>query len=378
MCCCIFMHTLVSLFASPIRRAGGDRHAGKAEATLSVRVSIVGASGYGGGELARLLVRHPEVQLMHLTAESRQGEVMADLYPNLRTFTDAVTEALDPEQIARDSDIVFLALPNGKAMAVAPSIVTHARIIDLGADFRFQDARIYEQWYKTAHACPELLPDSAYGLTEFRRGEIRRAKIVGNPGCYPTAALLAILPLLHSGKVRIEGIIIDAKSGVSGAGRGLSWGTHFSEVNENVRPYNVAGHRHTPEIEQELSSALERDVAVTFTPHLIPMTRGILVTGYLPLTGSLSSEESTGILQEAYAGEPFVRVLTDGLPQTKATCGSNFCDVAVRVDRHSNMAIAIAALDNLVKGASGQAIQNMNVMLGLPEDLGLRIPGLYP
>lgn len=346
--------------------------------SVSVRVSIIGASGYGGGELARLLLGHPEVELAHLTAESNAGEAMADLYPNLRGFTSAITEIADVEHFATDSDVVFLALPNGRAMQLAPAIAPHARIVDLGADFRFKDSQVYEQWYQSPHTSPDLLADAAYGLTEFRRADVRRARIVGNPGCYPTAALLAILPLLQSGKVRTDGVIIDAKSGVSGAGRGLSLGTHFSEVNENVKPYNVPGHRHTPEIEQEITSLLGRSTAVTFTPHLIPMTRGILVTAYLALAGTMTTEEGTQILQEAYAGEPFVRVLTDSLPQTKATSGSNFCDVAVRVDARSKTVIAMAALDNLVKGASGQAIQNMNIMLGLPEDLGLRTPGLYP
>jgi len=343
-----------------------------------IKVSIIGASGYGGGELARLLVGHPEVEIVHLTAESKAGEAMADLYPNLRGFTSSITEAADAAQIAKDSDMVFLALPTGKAMQLAPAIVPHARLIDLGADFRFKDPQVYEQWYKSPHASPELLADAAYGLTEFKRGEVRRAQIVGNPGCYPTAALLATLPLLQSGKVRTNGVIVDAKSGVSGAGRGLSMGTHFSEVNENVKPYNVAGHRHTPEIEQEMSALLGREMPVTFTPHLVPMTRGILVTAYLSVAGSVTTEEATSILREAYAGEPFVRVLADVLPQTKATSGSNFCDVAVRVDTHSGTLIAMAALDNLVKGASGQAVQNMNVMMGLPEDLGLWTPGLYP
>lgn len=343
-----------------------------------IKVSIIGASGYGGGELARLLLGHPEVELVHVTAESKAGEAMADLYPNLRGFTSSITEAADAAQIAKDSDLVFLALPTGKAMQLAPAIVPHARLIDLGADFRFKDPQVYEQWYKSPHASPELLADAAYGLTEFKRGEVRRAQIVGNPGCYPTAALLATLPLLQSGKVRTNGVIVDAKSGVSGAGRGLSMGTHFSEVNENVKPYNVAGHRHTPEIEQEMSALLGRDMPVTFTPHLVPMTRGILVTAYLSVAGSVTTEEATSILREAYAGEPFVRVLADVLPQTKATSGSNFCDVAVRVDTHGGTLIAMAALDNLVKGASGQAVQNMNVMMGLPEDLGLWTPGLYP
>jgi N-acetyl-gamma-glutamyl-phosphate reductase len=345
---------------------------------VSIKASIVGASGYGGGELARVLLAHPEVTLAHLTADSRQGEAMADLYPNLRGFTTAATEAADVEQIARDSDVVFLAFPHGKAMALAPALVEHTRVIDLGADFRFTDPQVYEQWYGSAHTCAGLLEQAVYGLPEFRRASIRRARIVGNPGCYPTAALLAILPLAQSGRIDINRIILDAKSGVSGAGRGLSLGTHFSEVNENVKPYSVATHRHTPEIEQELADAVGRPVAVSFTPHLVPMTRGILVTAYLPLTGSLTTEEATAILYEAYAREPFVRVLSDALPQTKATSGSNFCDVAVRVDPRVGLAIVMAALDNLVKGASGQAVQNMNVMFGLPEELGLRAPGLYP
>ncbi len=345
---------------------------------MNVRVSVFGVSGYGGGELARLLLGHPEVELVHLTAESRRGEALSGLYPNLRGFTAAEAEIADAARIARDSDVVFLALPNGKAMELVPEIVGHARIVDLGADFRFKDPEVYEQWYGTPHAAAPLLADAAYGLTEFHRAEIRSARIVANPGCYPTAALLAVLPLALSRKVRSAGMVIDAKSGVSGAGRGLSLDTHFAEMNENVRPYGVAGHRHTPEIEQELGATLGCQVTLTFTPHLIPMTRGILVTAYLPLAGSLTDEEATAILHEAYSGEPFVRVLSDGLPQTKATSGSNFCDLAVRVDRRAGMVVAMAALDNLVKGASGQAVQNMNVMFGLPEDAGLRAAGLYP
>lgn len=345
---------------------------------VKIRVSIIGASGYGGGELARLLSGHPEVDLVHLAAESHAGEALADLHPHLRGLLDRRTVGADLDRIARDSDIVFLALPNGKAMTMAPALLPRARIIDLGADFRFRDPAVYERWYRQPHAAPQLLDGAVYGLTEYRRAAIRSAAIVGNPGCYPTAALLAILPLVQSGRVETSGIVLDAKSGVSGAGRTPTMGTHFSEVNENVAPYNVAAHRHTPEIEQELTLAAGGPVAVTFTPHLVPMTRGILVTAYLRRRDGLSTEQATAILQEAYAGEPFVRVLTDRLPQTKATSGSNFCDLAVRVDAHSDMVVAMAALDNLVKGASGQAVQNMNVMLGLPEELGLRAPGLYP
>lgn len=345
---------------------------------MAITASIVGASGYGGGELARLLLGHPQVRLVHLTADRAQGEPMAGLSPNLRDLTAAVTEPLSAAAVASDSDVVFVALPNGQAMTLVPALVERARVVDLGADFRFKDPRVYEQWYGTPHACPELLEGAAYGLTEFHRGAVRTARIVGNPGCYPTAALLAIAPLLRSRAVSPSGIIIDAKSGVSGAGRGVSLGTHFSEVNENVIPYNVAGHRHTPEVEQELAGVLGRDAVVSFTPHLIPMTRGILVTAYLRLVGSLTTAEATAMISEAYAGEPFIRVLDEVLPQTKATSGSNFCDLAVRVDSRAGIVIAMAALDNLVKGASGQAVQNMNVMFGFPEDMGLLAPGVYP
>src|SRR2546427_748799 len=253
---------------------------------MTIRASIIGASGYGGGELARLLVGHPEVTLVHLGAESRQGDAMADLYPNLRGLTSATTGSSDAERVARDSDVVFLALPAGTAMGLAPAMLEHIRIVDLGADFRFKDPQVYEQWYRAPHGSPGLLDEAVYGLTEFRRSEIRRARVVGNPGCYPTAAL--------------------------------------------------------------------------------------------PLAGRITTEEATAMLEEAYAGEPFVRVLAEGLPQTKATTGSNFCDVAVRVDGRAGVAVAMSALDNLVKGASGQAVQNMNVMFGLPEETGLRAPGLYP
>ncbi|MDR7433706.1 MAG: N-acetyl-gamma-glutamyl-phosphate reductase [Armatimonadota bacterium] len=346
---------------------------------MRVRVSIIGASGYGGGELVRILAGHPEVEIVHLAADSHAGQPMDVLFPNLKAFTERMTESPDIPRIASDSDVVFLALPNGLAMDLAPPILeSGARVIDLGADFRFKKAEVYERWYKTPHRSLHYLEEAVYGLPELNRAAIRGARLVANPGCYPTAALIALLPILRHPAASRRGIIVDAKSGVSGAGRGISLGTHFSEVNENVKPYNVAAHRHTPEIIQELESALGEPVSLTFTPHLIPMTRGILVTAYIPLREDVTGEDLRGAYEEAYAGEPFVRVLSEELPQTKATLGSNFCDVAVRVDRDAGMAIAMAALDNLVKGASGQAVQNMNLMLGFPEDLGLRWPGLYP
>jgi N-acetyl-gamma-glutamyl-phosphate reductase len=345
---------------------------------MPIRVSIVGASGYGGGELVRLLCRHPQVALAHLTAESRKAEAYGEVFPNLRGFVSRVTEDADLEAIGADSDVVFFALPNGLPMTLVPKLGARAKVIDLGADFRFRNPATYQRWYKTPHACPDLLAGAVYGQPELHRQETREARIIGNPGCYPTAALIAAAPFLQSGVVERDGIIVDAKSGVSGAGRGASLGTHFSEVNENVKPYNVAAHRHSPEIEQEVAALAGGPMSVTFTPHLIPMTRGILATVYLRLAHSMSTAEAEGILMEAYAREPFVRVLPGGLPQTKATYGSNYCDVAVRVDDRARLLIVMAAIDNLVKGASGQAIQNMNIMFGFPEPMGLDAPPVFP
>ncbi len=343
-----------------------------------LNVSVIGASGYGGGEVVRLLLGHPQVRLRHLVAETRAGELFAEVFPNVRGFIHERTEALDPEAVAADSDVVFLALPNGVAMSLVPRLGDGVKVIDLGADFRFRSPQAYERWYRTAHSAPALLEEAVYGLPELHRAQIRRARVVGNPGCYPTAALLAMAPLLQSGLARPTGIVIDAKSGVSGAGRAASSRTHFSEVNENVFAYSTPGHRHSGEIEQELR-ALAGEAGFTFTPHLVPMTRGILATVYLQPTRPVSREEAETALREAYSGEPFVRVLDgESLPQTKATLGSNFCDVAVRVDAASGVLVAFGAIDNLMKGAAGQAVQNMNLLCGFPEELGLRAPALFP
>jgi len=348
---------------------------------MPVRVSVIGASGYGGAEAVRLLATHPEVRLMHVTAETRRGQALADLYPNLRGFVTLQTEAADPAVIGRDSDLVIVSLPSGTALASIPELLElGARVIDVGTDFRLHDPELYPAWYNFAHTAPRYLGEAVYGLSEFRRDEIRGARLVADPGCYPAAALLALAPLVRAGVVARRGIVIDAKSGVSGAGRGgAGAGYPFSETNEDVRAYGVPGHAHTAEIEQELAVQAGGDVRVTFVPHLIPMTRGILATAYAPLLRPLDPAAAAALYREAYAGEPFIRVLPDGaLPQTKATMGSNFCDVAVRVNARTQTAVAIAAIDNLGKGAAGQAVQNLNLMFGFPEELGLRTPGLYP
>ena len=325
----------------------------------------------------RWLTHHPGVDVVHVTAFREQGRPLADVFPNLRGFGDHTLNGAGWREMARDSDVVFLALPHGAAIEAVPALLeAGARVIDLGADFRLKDPAVYARWYGSDHGAPGFLGEAVYGLPEINREALRGARLVANPGCYPTAAALALLPLLASGRVRGP-VIVDAKSGVSGAGRNPSAATHFSEVNENVKPYNLGRHRHGPEMEQTFADA-GTPVGVYFAPHLTPMTRGILATCYAPLSDALAEEELLGIYRDAYRGEPFVRVLGEALPQTKATLGSNFCDVAVRVDPERGLAVAVSAIDNLVKGAAGQAIQNMNLMFGLPETDGLWAAGMYP
>jgi N-acetyl-gamma-glutamyl-phosphate reductase len=344
-----------------------------------IKISVIGASGYGGAETVRLLATHPHVRLVHVTAETKKGVAMSSLYPNLRRFVDQTMTEADLERIGGESDVAIVSLPSGMAMNLVPELLKQGcKVIDIAADFRLKNAELYPQWYKVTHTAPAYLAEAVYGLPELHRQAIAKARLVANPGCYPAAALLALVPLLRARKIRTQGIIIDAKSGVSGAGRGGGGGFGFSETNENVKAYSVVGHNHTAEIEQELSAVAATPVHVVFTPHLIPMTRGILVTAYAPLSADLAESEAVALYQQAYAREPFVRVLDTVLPETKATLGSNFCDVAVRVDQRAGVAIAIAAIDNLGKGAAGQAVQNMNLMCGLPEEIGLKFPGLYP
>jgi len=344
-----------------------------------IKVSIIGASGYGGAEAVRLLSTHPEAEIIHVTAESQQGQTMSGLYPNLRRFVDQTMIAVEAERIGCDSDVTFVSLPSGKAMDLVPSLLQQrSKVIDIAADFRLRDAALYPTWYKITHTAPEYLQEAVYGLPELHREELKKTRLVANPGCYPTASLLALLPLLQAEVVQTTGIVIDAKSGVSGAGRGGGGGFGFSETNEDVRAYSVTGHNHIAEIEQELSGIARSPVRVSFTPHLIPMTRGILATVYAPLKKPLAEADALALYQETYGAEPFIRVLTDALPRTKATLGSNYCDVTVKIDARTFTAIAIAAIDNLGRGAAGQAVQNMNLMFGLPETIGLHFPGLFP
>ncbi|MCL6447804.1 MAG: N-acetyl-gamma-glutamyl-phosphate reductase [Armatimonadetes bacterium] len=344
------------------------------------KAGIIGATGYTGAELVRILHRHPQVELTALTTQSYAGKPFWEVYPHLYNYVDLICEERDLEKLIGSCEVIFVSLPHGHALALAGEITGRGKIlIDLGADFRFRSPDVYEKWYGVTHTARELAAQAVYGLPEIHREKIRPARLVANPGCYPTSVILGLAPLLKNGLVEPESIVIDSKSGVSGAGRGLSLNTHYCEVNENIKAYGVASHRHTPEIEQELSLLAGVEVTVSFTPHLTPMTRGILSTIYGKLTRPASQEEVLALYREFYAGEPFVRLLPAGmLPATKMVSGSNHCDLGVVVDRRTGRIVVVSAIDNLIKGASGQAVQNMNIILGLPETAGLEGPGVYP
>jgi N-acetyl-gamma-glutamyl-phosphate reductase len=345
-----------------------------------LRVGIIGASGYTGSELARLLVTHPEkVELTCITSETYAGQPISRLHPNLRGLVDLKFEALDVEKVAQNADIVFLGLPHKSSMAYAPKFYElGVKIIDFSADFRLKDVKIYEKWYQE-HTSPHLLEHAVYGLPELHREEIKTASLVANPGCYPTGAILALLPALKSGTVDSEGVIIDSKTGISGAGKTPGEAAHFPNRYDNFAAYNIGSHRHTPEIEQELSLAMSKELKVCFAPHYSPMTRGILTTAYLRLKQSISTKELLAMYADYYKDEPFVLVLDEGeMPQTQSVRGSNFCHVGVKVVERNNLAVVMSAIDNLTKGASSQAMQNMNIMAGFDETAGLLFPGLMP
>ena len=337
-----------------------------------MRVGIVGASGYTGAELLRLAAGHPELEVVLATGDTQAGTALADLYPSLRpvygdlTFAEYTPEAVD------GLDLVFCGLPHGASQAIVPEVKERVKwVLDLSADFRLKDAALYPQWYGAEHTAPELLDEFAYGLPELFRDDLAGASGVAVPGCYPTAASLALAPLVRAGAVETTGIIVDAASGVSGAGRGLKQSTHFCTVDEDFAAYGLLDHRHTPEMEQVLGAQ------VLFTPHLAPMTRGILATCYARPTGATTTDEVLGLLRDTYASEPFVHVI-DGPPTTKAVLGSNSAMVTARADERTGWVVALCAIDNLVKGASGQAIQCANILAGLPETTGLPQLGMFP
>ncbi len=343
-----------------------------------IKIGILGASGYTGADLMRLLAEHPHADIQVLTANQHAGKALGEVYPHLAGLGLPTLTKVD-EADWDALDLVFCGLPHGKTQDIIAGLPGHLKVIDLSADFRLRNLETYAEWYGHVHRAPDLQSDAVYGLTEHYREDIRDARLVACPGCYPTAALLLLLPILATGAIKSEDLIIDAKSGVTGAGRSLKEQNLFSEVADGLHPYGIASHRHAPEIEQELSVVAGSEVLVNFTPHLIPMNRGELLTVYAKLSKGTSASDVRQALQERYADEPFVRVVDEGVaPGTRHVRGSNYCLLGVYEDRLPGRVILVSTLDNLVKGSSGQAVQNMNVMYGFEETLGLTQQPLFP
>ncbi len=343
------------------------------------RIAVVGASGYTGVELLRLLSQHPDVELVSVTSRQYAGQSVGEVFPSLQGSLDLVFEDVNPTALAGRVDLVFTAVPHQTAMGMIPELLdAGCRVVDLSADFRISDQSTYEAWYQE-HTAPELLQEAVYGLPELFRAQISSARLIANPGCYPTSVALALAPLLEEHLIDASTLIVDSKSGTSGAGRAAKVDTLYCEVNEGFKAYSLPRHRHTPEIEQTLGRLTGSDVTISFTPHLLPVSRGILSTCYAKLSKDLSLDVLHDIYLERYASETFVRVLPKGqLPNIAQVCGSNYCDIGLAVDDRTGRVIAIAVIDNLIKGAAGQAIQNMNLMFSLPENTGLMVPPLFP
>lgn len=345
-----------------------------------LKLGIIGATGYVGEEIVRLLARRKDIEITTVVSNTFEGKPYSSVYPSLRGIFDKVCEKLEIEKIAEKADFFITALPHSVSGEVVPYLISKGkRVIDHSGDFRFRDVSVYEKWYKTTHLAPQLTKDAVYGLPELYRDKIKNARLVADPGCYPTCSILGIAPALVNKLVSKKGIIIDAVSGVSGAGRKSELAYSFCETAGNFKAYGVCNHRHTPEIEQELSLLADEEVLVSFTPHLAPMKRGMLATCYLDLVASgITTEEIRDIYFDYYRNEPFVRVLPAGeMPETKNVAGSNFADIGVMVDQRLNKLIVVSAIDNLGKGSSGQAVQALNIMAGFNETEGLITPGLY-
>lgn len=345
-----------------------------------IKAGVIGATGYSGQELTRILLQHPEIELVSASSHSYVGQKYNDIYQNFKgIYTEECSEE-NIEKMAENLDIIFLALPHGIASKkITPKILNKVKIIDLGADFRLKNQQTYEKWYEVEHYSPDLLNNAVYGLCELKREQIKETNLIANPGCYTTCSILSLAPLLNAGIIDEKSIIIDAKSGVSGAGRSLNTAIHYNECNESIKAYKIASHRHTPEIEQELSEISRKEITLTFTPHLVPMNRGILVTAYASLKEKMGYEQICEIYSEFYKNEYFIRLTQKGVyPETRWTKGSNFCDIGFSIDERTNRIVAIGAIDNLIKGAAGQAVQNMNIMFGLDEKTGLTNIPIFP
>ena len=345
-----------------------------------IKAGIIGATGYAGGELARLLLQREDVQILWYGSRSYVGQKYASVYPNLFQIVEDSCQDDSLKELADRADVVFTATPQGFcASIIEEEILSKVKVIDLSADFRIKDQEVYEKWYKLEHKSPQFLEEAVYGLPEVNREKIREARLIANPGCFPTCSFLAVYPLVKEGLVDPNTLIIDAKSGTSGAGRGAKMDNLYCEVNESIKAYGVGTHRHTPEIEEQLSYAAGKPVTISFTPHLVPMNRGILVTAYASLNGKVTEEEARAAYEKYYRDEYFVRLLEPGaVPQTRWVEGSNFADVNFKIDPRTNRVVMMGAIDNMVKGAAGQAIQNMNLMFGLPEQTGLKQLPMFP
>ncbi len=345
-----------------------------------VNVGIIGGSGYTGVELARILCNHPEVKITVATSRQFAGQPLASVFPNLKNRLDIVYENISPEQLCEKADLFFTAVPHKTAMNIVPELLSAGKkVVDLSADFRIQDITTYEEWYQP-HTSSYLLDEAVYGLPEIHKDEIVKSSLVANPGCYPTSIILGLAPLLRAGAIDPHTIIADSKSGTSGAGRAANVGTLFCEIHDGFRPYKVGrSHRHTPEIEQELSSIADEKVVISFTPHLLPISRGILSTVYATLSPDFNQSNIFELYKEMYSTQPFIRLLDEDIfPATQYVRGSNFCDISFKIDTATNRIIVMTAIDNLVKGAAGQAVQNMNLMCGYEEITGLEIVPLFP
>ncbi len=344
-----------------------------------IRVSVLGATGYAGIELVRLLASHPEVCIKNLVSHNFAGEKIAKIYPNFQNVLDLECTSLDTKKIAEESDVVFTALPHGASKTVIPELYEYGvKIIDLSGDFRYNDEKVYEAWYGEPHNNPELMKKAVYGLCELHREAIKKADIIGNPGCYTTCSILGSAPLFANRLIQTDSVIIDAKSGVTGAGRSTALDNSFCECTENMKAYKIATHRHTSEIEQECSLLAGETVTLSFTPHLVPLKRGILATIYAKLSQKNTEEELLALYREFYQQEHFIRIYDKGtFPETNHVAGSNFVDIGIKVDERLQRVIVVSCIDNLIKGAAGQAIQNMNLLFGLPEGTGISNPGFY-
>ncbi len=338
-----------------------------------IKVGIIGSTGYAGAEIVKLIQNHPEAEVVWFGSKSFEGEPFASVYRNMFELVDEKCLGDNIDELADKVDVIFTATPQGLCSKIInEDVLSKTKVIDLSADFRIKDVDVYEKWYGIKHESPEFIDEAVYGLCEINRDKTKNARLIANPGCYTTCSILSIYPLVKEGLIDPKSIIVDAKSGTTGAGRGAKVANLFCEVNENIKAYGVTTHRHTPEIEEQLSYAADEDVVINFTPHLVPMQRGILVTAYANLTKDVTYDEVKAVYDKYYNDEKFVRVLDKDLcPETRFVANSNYTDINFKIDERTGRIVMMGALDNLVKGAAGQAVQNMNIMFGLPEETGI-------